>query len=112
MIDNKSTFSNTKPGVYQDISHSAKPKLVYSIEELAWMISVYDFSDNNLKEIQRIANYPTKITEGVLKVLMFIFRPTGHSCGATNRGKENNIAIFKVLNDGKLESIGYQTGGK
>ena len=113
LIDNKSTFINTKPGSGpRHITFSKNGKLVYSIEELTGMISVYDFSDNNLKEIQRIATHPDKITEGFESSDVHI-SPDGSFLYATNRGKENNIAIFKVLNDGKLESIGYQkTGGK
>ena len=113
LIDNKSTFINTKPGSGpRHITFSKNGKLVYSIEELAGMISVYDFSDSNLKEIQRIATHPDKITEGFESSDVHI-SPDGSFLYATNRGKENNIAIFKVLNDGKLESIGYKkTGGK
>lgn len=113
LIDNQSTFINTKPGSGpRHITFSKNGKLVYSIEELAGMISVYDFSENNLKEIQRIATHPDKITEGFESSDVHI-SPDGKFLYATNRGKENNIAIFKVLNDGKLESIGYKkTGGK
>ena len=113
LIYNQSTFINTKPGSGpRHITFSKNGKLVYSIEELAGMISVYDFSNNTLKEIQRIATHPDKITEGFESSDVHI-SPDGKFLYATNRGKENNIAIFKVLNDGKLESIGYQkTGGK
>lgn len=113
LIDSKSSFINTKPGSGpRHITFSKNGKLVYSIEELAGMISVYDFSDSNLKEIQRIATHPDKITEGFESSDVHI-SPDGKFLYAANRGKENNIAIFKVLNDGKLESIGYQkTGGK
>lgn len=112
-IDSKSSFINTKPGSGpRHITFSKNGKLVYSIEELAGMISVYDFSNNTLKEIQRIATHPDKITEGFESSDVHI-SPDGKFLYATNRGKENNIAIFKVLNDGKLESIGYKkTGGK
>lgn len=113
LIYNQSTFINTKPeSGPRHITFSKNGKLVYSIEELAGMISVYDFSNNTLKEIQRIATHPDKITEGFESSDVHI-SPDGKFLYATNRGKENNIAIFKVLNDGKLESIGYKkTGGK
>ena len=113
LIYNQSTFINTKPeSGPRHITFSKNGKLVYSIEELAGMISVYDFSNNTLKEIQRIATHPDKITEGFESSDVHI-STDGSFLYATNRGKENNIAIFKVLNDGKLESIGYQkTGGK
>ena len=113
LIDSKSSFINTKPGSGpRHITFSKDGKIAYSIEELAGMISVYDFSNNTLKEIQRIATHPDKIKEGFESSDVHI-SPDGKFLYATNRGKENNIAIFKVLNDGKLESIGYQkTGGK
>ena len=113
LIYNQSTFINTKPGSGpRHITFSKDGKLAYSVEELAGMISVYDFSNNTLKEIQRIATHPDKITEGFESSDVHI-SPDGKFLYATNRGKENNIAIFKVLNDGKLESIGYKkTGGK
>jgi len=113
LIDSQSTFINTKPGSGpRHITFSKDGKLAYSIEELAGMISVYDFYDNRLKEIQRIATHPDKIKEGFESSDVHI-SPDGKFLYATNRGNENNIAIFKVLNDGKLESIGYQkTKGK
>lgn len=113
LIDNQSTSLNTKPGSGpRHITFCKDGKLVYSIEELAGMISVYDFSDNTLKEIQRIATHPDKIKDGFESSDVHI-SPDGKFLYATNRGKENNIAIFKVLGDGTLESIGYQkTGGK
>ena len=113
LIDSQSTFINTKPGSGpRHITFSKDGKLAYSIEELAGMISVYDFSEHKLKEIQRIATHPDTIKEGFESSDVHI-SPDGKFLYATNRGKENNIAIFKVLSDGKLESIGYQkTGGK
>ncbi len=113
LIDSKSSFINTKPGSGpRHITFSKDGKIAYSIEELAGMISVYDFSENKLKEIQRIATHPDKIKDGFESSDVHI-SPDGKFLYATNRGIENNIAIFKVLNDGKLESIGYQkTGGK
>ena len=113
LIDSQSTFINTKPGSGpRHITFSKDGKLAYSIEELAGMISVYDFSGNKLKEIQRIPTHTDKIKEGFESSDVHI-STDGSFLYATNRGKENNIAILKVLNDGKLESIGYKkTGGK
>ncbi len=113
LIDSKSSFINTKPGSGpRHITFSKDGKIAYSIEELAGMISVYDFSKDKLKEIQRIATHPSSLKEDFESSDVHI-SPDGKFLYATNRGKENNIAIFKVLSDGKLESIGYQkTGGK
>ncbi|KFC22857.1 lactonase family protein [Chryseobacterium sp. FH1] len=109
LIDSQSTFINTKPGSGpRHITFSKDGKLVYSIEELAGMISVYDFSENKLKEIQRIATHTDKIKEGFESSDVHI-SPDGKFLYASNRGKENNIAIFKIKEDGTLESVGYQS---
>ena len=107
--ESQSTFINTKPGSGpRHITFSKDGKLAYSIEELAGMISVYDFSENKLKEIQRIATHTDKIKEGFESSDVHI-SPDGKFLYASNRGKENNIAIFKIKEDGTLESIGYQS---
>ena len=109
LIDSQNTFINTKPGSGpRHITFSKDGKLAYSIEELDGMISVYDFSENKLKEIQRIATHPDKIKEGFESSDVHI-SPDGKFLYASNRGKENNIAIFKIKEDGTLESIGYQS---
>ncbi|KFC22588.1 lactonase family protein [Epilithonimonas lactis] len=109
LIDSQSTFINTKPGSGpRHITFSKDGKLAYSIEELAGMISVYDFSENKLKEIQRVATHTDKIKEGFESSDVHI-SPDGKFLYASNRGKENNIAIFKIKEDGTLESIGYQS---
>ncbi|WP_379963327.1 lactonase family protein [Epilithonimonas sp. UC225_85] len=100
---------DTKPGSGpRHITFSKDGKLAYSIEELAGMISVYDFSENKLKEIQRIATHSSKIKEGFESSDVHI-SPDGKFLYASNRGQENNIAIFKIKEDGTLESIGYQS---
>ena len=78
--------------------------------------------DTTVETIKKISIIQTKQKSKIvwLVKLNFLFEssdvhisPDGKFLYATNRGKENNIAIFKVLNDGKLESIGYKkTGGK
>ena len=109
LIDSQSTFINTKPGSGpRHITFSKDGKLAYSIEELAGMISVYDFWENKLKEIQRIATHTDKIKEGFESSDVHI-SPDEKFLYASNRGKENNIAIFKIKEGGTLESIGYQS---
>ncbi|MDP9955776.1 6-phosphogluconolactonase (cycloisomerase 2 family) [Epilithonimonas hungarica] len=109
LIDNQSTFINTKPGSGpRHITFNKDGKLAYSIEELAGMISVYDFSENKLEEIQRIPTHPDEIKEGFESSDIHI-SPDGKFLYASNRGKENNIAIFKIKENGTLESIGYQS---
>lgn len=83
-------------------------KFGYCIEEMAGSISVYKYQDGTLKQIQRISTHPDKIIEGYESSDIHI-SPDGKFLYATNRGKENNIAIFSIDENGLLKNIGYQS---
>jgi len=82
-------------------------KFGYCIEEMAGQISVYKYNDSVLNKIQRIATHPDKIKEGFESSDIHI-SPDGKFLYATNRGQENNIAIFSIDENGLLKNIGYQ----
>lgn len=109
----QSSFINTKPGTGpRHFIFNKNGKTAYCIEEMAGEISVYDFTENTLKEIQKIPTHPVKIKDGFESSDLHI-SPDGKFLYATNRGKENNIAIFKIQSNGTLETVGYQkTYGK
>ncbi|TPG34010.1 lactonase family protein [Flavobacterium pectinovorum] len=83
-------------------------KYGYCIEEMAGAISVYQYQNGVLTKIQRINTHPDKITEGFESSDIHI-SPDGKFLYATNRGKENNIAIFSIDENGLLKNIGYQS---
>lgn len=83
-------------------------KFGYCIEEMAGQISVYNYENGTLNKIQRIATHPDKIKEGFESSDIHI-SPDGKFLYAANRGKENNIAIFSVDENGLLKNIGYQS---
>lgn len=83
-------------------------KFGYCIEEMAGAISVYDYQDGTLKPIQRINTHPDNIKDGFESSDIHI-SPDGKFLYATNRGKENNIAIFSIDENGLLKNIGYQS---
>jgi len=83
-------------------------KFGYCIEEMAGAISVYQYQDGTLKQIQRINTHPDTITSGFESSDIHI-SPDGKFLYATNRGKENNIAIFSIDENGLLKNIGYQS---
>ncbi|MHC0441493.1 lactonase family protein [Flavobacterium sp. 3-210] len=83
-------------------------KFGYCIEEMAGQISVYHYENGVLNKIQRIATHPDKIKEGFESSDIHI-SPDGKFLYATNRGKENNIAIFTIDENGFLKNIGYQS---
>lgn len=83
-------------------------KFGYCIEEMAGAISVYQYQDGTLKQIQRINTHPDTIISGFESSDIHI-SPDGKFLYATNRGKENNIAIFSIDENGLLKNIGYQS---
>lgn len=83
-------------------------KFGYCIEEMSGSISVYQYENGTLKKVQRINTHPDKIKEGFESSDIHI-SPDGKFLYATNRGKENNIAIFSIDENGLLKNIGYQS---
>lgn len=79
----------------------------YSIEELSGEISVYSYASGTLGLVQKIKAHPDNLKEGFESSDVH-FSPDGKFLYATNRGKENNIAIFSVQENGTLQNIGYQ----
>ncbi|MCD0471563.1 lactonase family protein [Flavobacterium sp. JAS] len=83
-------------------------KFGYCIEEMAGAISVYQYQNGALTKVQHINTHPDKITEGFESSDIHV-SPDGKFLYATNRGKENNIAIFSIDENGLLKNIGYQS---
>ncbi|WP_337966676.1 lactonase family protein [uncultured Flavobacterium sp.] len=83
-------------------------KFGYCIEEMAGAISVYQYENGILTKIQHINTHPDNIKEGFESSDIHI-SPDGKFLYATNRGKENNIAIFSIAQNGLLKNIGYQS---
>lgn len=87
-------------------------KFVYCIEEMGGSISAYKFENSKFENIQNIATHNKRYKKDFESSDIHI-SPDGKFLYASNRGKENNIAIFSILEDGRLENIGYQrTKGK
>ncbi|MWB96194.1 beta-propeller fold lactonase family protein [Flavobacterium sp. GA093] len=99
--------TNLESGPRHFIFHPNK-KFGYCIEEMAGAISVYEYDNGNLKTIQKIYTHPDTIKEGFESSDIHI-SPDGKFLYASNRGNENNIAIFSIENDGTLKNIGYQS---
>lgn len=83
-------------------------KFGYCIEEMAGAISTYQYENGTLTKIQRINTHKDKIKDGFESSDLHI-SPDGKFLYATNRGKENNIAIFSIDENGLLKNIGYQS---
>ncbi len=83
-------------------------KWLYSIEEISGSISIYNYKDGKLIEIQRILNHPNDYYAEDYESSDIQISPDGKFLYATNRGKENNISIFNIAKNGTLTLIGYE----
>jgi 6-phosphogluconolactonase len=83
-------------------------KFAYCIEELSGTISSYTYENGKLNTIQRIATHRKKYKQDFSSADIHI-SPDGKFLYASNRGNENNIAIFSIHENGTLKSVGYQT---
>ena len=83
-------------------------KFAYCVEELTGTISVYKYEDGKLDAIQRINAHSEEFKEGFNSGDIHI-SSDGRFLYASNRGEENNIAIFSIESNGRLKTIGYQS---
>ncbi len=84
-------------------------KWAYLVEELAGAVVAYDYKDGKLVQKQRLFSHPDTLTSQPGSADIHV-SPDGKFLYASNRAKENNIAIFKIDQvTGKLTSVGYQS---
>ncbi len=83
---------------------------LYCISELSGKVTVFQYNEGSLNQIQSIASDTTSGigNKGSADIHL---TPDGHFLYASNRLKVDGIAIFEVNENGTLESIGYQTTG-
>ncbi len=83
-------------------------KFAYCIEEIAGAISAFKYKKGKLDHIQDIVTHTDQYKDNFGSADIHI-SPDGKFLYASNRGVENNIAIFSILKDGTLRNIGYQS---
>jgi 6-phosphogluconolactonase len=103
-------FVTVKPGSGpRHITFHPNRKFAYLIEELSGTVAAYSYSNGKLTPVQAVATHPAdfKGQPGSAEVDL---SPDGKFLYASNRGEENNIAIFSVNPaNGKLQLKGYQS---
>ncbi|HAY3544420.1 TPA: lactonase family protein [Elizabethkingia anophelis] len=106
-------FTQTVPGSGpRHFTFHPNGKFAYYIEEMGGAVSAYTYKEGKLNNLQRINTHSDQYKEGFESSDIHI-SPDGRYLYASNRGKENNIAIFSIQADGTLKTVGYQsTGGK
>jgi 6-phosphogluconolactonase (cycloisomerase 2 family) len=85
-------------------------QFAYCIEEIGGAVSVYQYKNGQLDSLQRIYTHPKQL-KGDFESSDVHISPDGRHLYATNRGKENNLAIFSIRPNGKLKLVGYQSTG-
>lgn len=83
-------------------------KFAYCIEEMGGAVDAYSYDNGKLESIQRINTHTDNIKEDFESSDIHI-SPDGQFLYASNRGDENNIAIFSILENGTLKIVGYQS---
>jgi len=90
------------------LEFSPSGKFIYIIEELSGTVSVHSYHNGSTKFIQRIATHPSDFNGQPGSADIHISQD-GKFLYASNRAKENNIAIFSIdQNKGTLTPIGYE----
>ncbi|WP_326982901.1 lactonase family protein [Chryseobacterium sp. MYb264] len=103
------SFTKTTPGSGpRHLTFHPNGKFAYCIEEMGGAVSVYSYENGKLNNVQRINTHSEKYKDDFESSDVHI-SPDGKFLYASNRGNENNIAIFSIQNDGTLKTIGYQS---
>jgi 6-phosphogluconolactonase len=102
-------FAKTVPGSGpRHFTFHPNGKFAYCIEEISGTIEAFKYDDGTLANLQRIATHTDQKSEDFGSADIHI-SPDGKFLYASNRGVENNIAIFNIKSDGKLSIVGYQS---
>ena len=84
-------------------------RFAYLISELSGTVTVYNYNNGKLVEIQQVPAHAAGY-KGVIGSAEVVVSPDGNFLYASNRGDENNIAIFSINSStGKLKAVGYQS---
>lgn len=97
----------TKGSGPRHICFHPNKKNVYCVEEIGGSLSNYEFDNGKLKLIERKMLH--KVTNGGYNSADIHISPDGKFLYASNRGNENNIAIFKIVENGRLQFVSYQS---
>lgn len=101
-------FVQTTPGSGpRHLAFHPNGKFAYCIEEMGGAVSVYSYEKGKLSNLQRINTHSEKYKAHFESSDVHI-SPDGKFLYASNRGVENNIAIFSIQADGTLNIIDYQ----
>jgi 6-phosphogluconolactonase len=102
-------FVQTTPGSGpRHFTFHPNKKWAYLMEELSGSVTAYQFAGGQLKEMQQVMAHPETAKGPFISADIHV-SPDGKFLYASNRGEENNIAIFSIeKKTGMLTPAGYQ----
>ena len=83
-------------------------KYAYLIEEMSGTVVGFKYKNGKLKSMQRISTMAAGDTSNAASADIQVSHD-GKFLYASNRGNANNIAIFKIKQNGKLVTVGHQS---
>ena len=87
------------------LTFSKDGKQVYLLQELDGSLTTFSYLDGKLKKIDE-TTILAKDFKGTFSAADIHISPDGKFLYASNRGEANTISIFKIQENGKLESLG------
>ena len=106
------TFTSTKPGGGpRHFTFHPNGKYAYLLEEMGGAVMAYRYNaaKGKLDSLQRILTHPAD-SVGSFHSADIHVSPDGKFLYASNRTRQNNIAIFSIdKNSGKLKLLGYES---
>ncbi len=107
----KDSVGIKRGGGPRHLTFSPNGKFVYLLQELDGGLMVYSYRDGNLRKLEE-----TQIVDddfkGTIGAAAINFSPDGNYLYATNRGSVNDLTVFTVQTDGRLNyKASYPTGG-
>ncbi|WP_353481216.1 lactonase family protein [Haliscomenobacter sp.] len=104
--DGQATLAGSGP---RHLCFHPNQKFVYCIEELSGTVSAYRYKKGKLIALQNIPAHPSTIVEGFSGADIHT-SPDGLFLYASNRGNENNLAIYAIHpQKGTLTNVGFQS---
>ncbi len=105
----KIPFTTAAPGSGpRHLAFHPNKKYAYLMEEMSGAVTAFAYNKGVLKTFQTIATHPADF-KGQPGSADIHVSPDGKFLYASNRGDENNLAIFSIdATSGKLTSAGYQ----
>jgi 6-phosphogluconolactonase len=102
-------FVSVKPGSGpRHIIFHPNSKFVYLVHEMGSMITVFDYKNGKLTEKQTITMLSHDF-KGKVGAADIHISPDGKFLYASNRGEANELVIYSINKEGKLNYVGRQT---